>query len=42
MYLNCIKFILEQKKSASFTETSPVLDNISGAASWEKITTVQN
>lgn len=40
MYINCIKFIKESKKGAPFNETSPVLDNISGAASWEKVTGV--
>jgi hypothetical protein len=34
MYLNCIKFIKEAKKNAPFAETSPVLNNISGAANW--------
>ena len=38
MYLNCIKFIREAKKGVPFSESSPILDNISGAASWEKIT----
>lgn len=40
MYLNCIKFIMEVKKGVPFTESSPVLNNISGAASWEKVTGV--
>jgi hypothetical protein len=34
MYINCIKFIMEVKKGVSFAESSPVLNNISGAASW--------
>lgn len=34
MYINCIKFIMEVKKGVAFTEASPVLNNISGAASW--------
>lgn len=38
MYLNCIKFIMEVKKGVSFAESSPVLNNISGAATWEKVT----
>ena len=37
MYLNCIQFIREAKKGVPFHESSPVLHNISGAASWEKI-----
>ena len=40
MYLNCVKVIKEEKKGAPFRETSPILDNISGAASWDKIMTV--
>ena len=31
---------MEVKKGVSFTESSPVLNNISGAASWEKVTGV--
>jgi hypothetical protein len=42
MYINCIKFIKEAKKGVPFRESSPVLDNISGAASWEKVTNVNN
>jgi serine/threonine-protein phosphatase 2A activator len=38
MYFNCIKFIISVKKNVSFAESSPVLHNISGAASWEKVT----
>ena len=37
MYLNCIQFIQEVKKGVPFAESSPVLNNISGAANWEKI-----
>ena len=37
MYMNCIQFIKEVKTGVSFAESSPVLHNISGAASWEKI-----
>lgn len=40
MYINCIKFIMEVKKGVPFTESSPVLTNISGAASWQKVTQV--
>jgi hypothetical protein len=40
MYINCIKFIMEVKKGVSFAESSPILNNISGAASWEKVTGV--
>jgi serine/threonine-protein phosphatase 2A activator len=40
MYINCIKFIMEVKKGVSFSESSPILNNISGAASWEKVTGV--
>jgi hypothetical protein len=28
---------MDVKKGVPFTQSSPVLDNISGAASWEKI-----
>jgi hypothetical protein len=31
MYMNCIKFIKEQKKGVPFTESSPILDSISAA-----------
>ena len=31
---------MEVKKGVPFTESSPVLNNISGAASWEKVTGV--
>lgn len=37
MYMNCIQFIKEVKTGVPFEESSPVLNNISGAASWEKI-----
>ena len=37
MYINCIKFIMEVKKGVSFAESSPTLNNISGAASWEEV-----
>eukprot|EP00827_Trimyema_finlayi_P006475 TRINITY_DN726_c0_g1_i1.p1 TRINITY_DN726_c0_g1~~TRINITY_DN726_c0_g1_i1.p1 ORF type:complete len:207 (+),score=43.76 TRINITY_DN726_c0_g1_i1:63-683(+) len=37
MYLNCIKFIKEVKNKAPFHETSPILHDISGAASWAKV-----
>lgn len=38
--MNCIKFIKEVKKGVPFSESSPILDNISGAATWEKVTNV--
>jgi serine/threonine-protein phosphatase 2A activator len=41
MYLDCIKVIKEVKKSAPFSETSPMLNDISAAASWEKIAMVR-
>ena len=31
---------MEVKKGVAFTEASPVLNNISGAASWQKVTGV--
>jgi serine/threonine-protein phosphatase 2A activator len=37
MYLNCISFI-NQVKKGSFAEHSPMLNDISGAASWTKVT----
>jgi hypothetical protein len=40
MYMNCIKFIIEVKKNVAFADSSPVLNNISGAASWDKIAAV--
>eukprot|EP01114_Cavostelium_apophysatum_P015783 TRINITY_DN4375_c0_g1_i2.p1 TRINITY_DN4375_c0_g1~~TRINITY_DN4375_c0_g1_i2.p1 ORF type:complete len:218 (-),score=13.86 TRINITY_DN4375_c0_g1_i2:12-665(-) len=36
MYLDCIRFI-NQIKTGSFFETSPLLFDISGAKSWEKV-----
>lgn len=42
MYLDCIKVIKEVKSSAPFSETSPMLNDISGAASWTKIAMVRN
>jgi len=39
MYLHCIKFIKEVKKGA-FGEHSPMLNDISGAASWVKVANV--
>jgi hypothetical protein len=42
MYFNCIKFIISVKKNVPFSESSPILNNISGAANWEKITGVIN
>ena len=37
MYLNCIDFIKSVKKGVPFGESSPMLNDISGAASWEKV-----
>lgn len=37
MYLSCIKFIKEVKKGVPFHESSPILNDISGAASWQKV-----
>lgn len=34
MYFNCIKFIISVKKHVPFAESSPILNNISGAANW--------
>lgn len=34
MYFNCIKFIISVKKGVPFAESSPILNNISGAANW--------
>jgi hypothetical protein len=37
MYINCIAFIKKVKSSAAFGESSPILNDISAAASWEKV-----
>ena len=37
MYLDCIAFIKKIKKSVPFGESSPMLNDISAAASWEKV-----
>mmetsp|Transcript_29703 Transcript_29703/g.41805 ORF Transcript_29703/g.41805 Transcript_29703/m.41805 type:complete len:399 (-) Transcript_29703:50-1246(-) len=37
MYLGCIQFILQVKTAGSFFEHSPLLFDISGAKSWEKV-----
>lgn len=37
MYLDCIRHIKKIKKGGRFEETSPVLNDISNAASWMKI-----
>lgn len=37
MYLNCVSFIKFVKSTAPFGETSPYLNDISGAKSWEKV-----
>lgn len=37
MYLNCIAFIKKVKKGCTFQESSPMLNDISAAASWTKV-----
>jgi serine/threonine-protein phosphatase 2A activator len=37
MYINCIAFIKKVKSSAAFGESSPILNDISAAANWEKV-----
>ena len=37
MYLNCIWFICHIKKGVSFGESSPILNDVSAAASWLKV-----
>lgn len=37
IYMNCIQFIKKVKKNAPFYECSPILNDISGAASWAKV-----
>lgn len=37
MYLNCIDFIKQIKKGAPFAATSPILNDISAAISWDKV-----
>lgn len=37
MYLNCIAFIKTVKKGVPFGESSPMLNDISAAASWLKV-----
>lgn len=39
MYLSCIKFIKDVKNKAPFSETSPMLNDISAAVSWQKVAT---
>lgn len=39
MYFGCIKFIKDVKKGVHFQESSPILNDISAVASWEKVTT---
>lgn len=39
MYFGCIKFIKQVKKGVPFGESSPILNDISGVASWEKVQT---
>ncbi|CAK4085225.1 unnamed protein product [Aphanomyces euteiches] len=37
LYLDAVRFVREVKSSGSFAETSPMLNDISGVHSWEKI-----
>lgn len=37
MYFGCIKFIKAVKKGCSFSESSPMLNDISAVPSWEKV-----
>lgn len=37
LYLDAVKFIREVKSRSPFAETSPMLNDISGLPSWEKI-----
>ena len=37
MYFGCIAFIKEVKSTAPFAETSPILNDISGVPSWDKV-----
>jgi len=37
IYLSCIKFIKEVKKGVPFHESSPMLNDISAAVSWQKV-----
>jgi hypothetical protein len=39
MYFGCIKFIKSVKKGVPFGESSPMLNDISAVASWEKVST---
>jgi hypothetical protein len=38
--INCIRFINDAKKGVPFSESSHILDNISGPVSWQKVTNV--
>eukprot|EP00350_Pseudokeronopsis_sp_OXSARD2_P003019 CAMPEP_0170556942 /NCGR_PEP_ID=MMETSP0211-20121228/19076_1 /TAXON_ID=311385 /ORGANISM="Pseudokeronopsis sp., Strain OXSARD2" /LENGTH=69 /DNA_ID=CAMNT_0010867575 /DNA_START=694 /DNA_END=903 /DNA_ORIENTATION=- len=37
MYFGCIQFIKQVKKGVSFGESSPMLNDISGVPTWEKV-----
>lgn len=39
MYFGCIKFIKSVKKGVPFGESSPMLNDISAVATWEKVNT---
>jgi Phosphotyrosyl phosphatase activator len=38
--IGCIKFIKDVKKGVPFHESSPILNDISAAVSWQKVATV--
>ena len=40
LFLACIHWIKKEKTGAPFHLSSPILFDISGAASWEKVSTV--
>ena len=37
MYFGCIRFIIEVKKNVHFQESSPILNDISAVANWDKV-----
>jgi len=41
IFLDCIQFIKKVKKGVPFHESSPILNDISGAASWQKVANVK-
>ncbi len=42
MKIDCIQFIKKVKKGTPFHESSPILNDISAAASWQKVANVKN